>query len=143
MLPKKRKSGGEGAISRSTAATAVDIPKHATLRRETVRCGRCPKAHGPYWYAYFREAREDGGRLRKRYIGRVLPASMRTRLRRQRTLARRKGAPNIPRAPQPRRAERPRNDKRGVSRAEARGKTDKGTTRRRKRSMKSVYYSPS
>lgn len=40
-----------------------------SLRLEEVRCGkaactRCP--HGPYWYAYWRE----GGRLRKRYLGR-------------------------------------------------------------------------
>lgn len=44
-----------------------------TLRQETVKCGkagctRCP--HGPYWYAYWREA----GRVRSRYIGKTLPA---------------------------------------------------------------------
>ena len=43
-----------------------------TYRREEVRCGReactrCP--HGPYWYAYWREA----GRRRKLYIGGHLP----------------------------------------------------------------------
>jgi hypothetical protein len=43
-----------------------------TFRQEYVRCGRegcsrCP--HGPYWYAYWREA----GRLRSRYIGKRLP----------------------------------------------------------------------
>ena len=43
-----------------------------TFRQERVRCGRqgcggCP--HGPYWYAYWREA----GRLRSRYIGKELP----------------------------------------------------------------------
>ena len=46
-----------------------------TYRQETVRCGRetctrCP--HGPYWYAYWREA----GRLRSRYIGKDLPSSV-------------------------------------------------------------------
>jgi hypothetical protein len=46
-----------------------------TFRQEAVRCGRegcggCP--HGPYWYAYWRE----GGRLRSRYIGKELPASV-------------------------------------------------------------------
>ncbi len=48
-----------------------------TYRRESVRCGKegcnsCP--HGPYWYAYYRE----DGRLRSRYIGRDLPADVRT-----------------------------------------------------------------
>lgn len=43
-----------------------------TYRLEHVRCGkrgctRCP--HGPYWYAYWREA----GRLKSRYIGKNLP----------------------------------------------------------------------
>lgn len=47
--------------------------RRETFRREYVRCGRagcrsCP--HGPYWYAYWRE----GGRTRKRYIGKELPA---------------------------------------------------------------------
>ncbi|MFN2524908.1 MAG: hypothetical protein ABR505_01375 [Actinomycetota bacterium] len=42
-----------------------------TYRLEHVTCGkpgckRCP--HGPYWYAYYRE----DGRLRSRYIGKVL-----------------------------------------------------------------------
>ena len=42
-----------------------------TYRQERVRCGRegctgCP--HGPYWYAYWREA----GRVRSRYIGKDL-----------------------------------------------------------------------
>ncbi|MDP8970918.1 MAG: hypothetical protein M3N52_10585 [Actinomycetota bacterium] len=44
-------------------------------RQERVRCGRgctaCP--HGPYWYAYWREA----GRTRSQYIGRELPADVR------------------------------------------------------------------
>ncbi|MDA8064454.1 MAG: hypothetical protein M0031_02945 [Thermaerobacter sp.] len=47
-----------------------------TYRQEWVRCRRpgCVKCgegpgHGPYWYAYHRE----GGRLRKKYIGRELP----------------------------------------------------------------------
>ena len=43
-----------------------------TFRQELVRCGkdgctRCP--HGPYWYAYWREA----GRTRSRYVGKTLP----------------------------------------------------------------------
>jgi hypothetical protein len=48
------------------------LPPTLRFRQEEVRCGRstctrCP--HGPYWYAYWRE----GGRPRKRYIGRHLP----------------------------------------------------------------------
>ena len=48
-----------------------------TYRLETVKCGKegcrtCP--HGPYWYAYFRE----GDKLKSRYIGRELPADVRT-----------------------------------------------------------------
>lgn len=42
-----------------------------TYRQERVKCGRqgctgCP--HGPYWYAYWREA----GRMKSRYIGKDL-----------------------------------------------------------------------
>ena len=49
-----------------------DLPPSLSYRQEHVRCGkdgcgRCP--HGPYWYAYWKEA----GRTRKRYIGRTLP----------------------------------------------------------------------
>lgn len=44
------------------------MPKE-TLRCEYIRCGKkcggCP--HGPYWYAYWKE----GGRTRKRYIGKL------------------------------------------------------------------------
>lgn len=44
-----------------------------TYRLESVKCGkpgctRCP--HGPYWYAYWREA----GKLKSRYIGAERPA---------------------------------------------------------------------
>lgn len=35
---------------------------------ELVLCGRCPKLHGPYWYAY----QHTGGTLRKVYVGRTL-----------------------------------------------------------------------
>ena len=48
-----------------------------SYRLESVKCGKegcksCP--HGPYWYAYFRE----GKRLRSRYIGRDLPADVKS-----------------------------------------------------------------
>jgi hypothetical protein len=48
------------------------IPRGATLRQEFVQCGRCPKQHGPYWYAYWKDYR---GMTRKQYIGRQLPHS--------------------------------------------------------------------
>lgn len=43
-----------------------------TFEQEYVRCGkpgcrRCP--HGPYWYAY----RREGGKVRKRYVGKDDP----------------------------------------------------------------------
>ena len=46
-------------------------------RLQSVKCGKrgcttCP--HGPYWYAYWREE----GKLRSRYIGRKLPAGVKT-----------------------------------------------------------------
>ena len=52
-------------------ATGRAAPR-VTYRQEHVRCGKdgcrtCP--HGPYWYAYWKEA----GRTRSRYIGRHLP----------------------------------------------------------------------
>ena len=43
-----------------------------SMRLEYVNCGRCPKAHGPYWYAYKRERPEkwgEGGKLHKVYVG--------------------------------------------------------------------------
>ncbi len=48
------------------------LPQGLRYRRQSVNCGkescsRCP--HGPYWYAFWKE----GGRTRKRYIGRHLP----------------------------------------------------------------------
>ena len=46
------------------------IPRGATLRLEFVTCGRCPRAHGPYWYAYWKDYR---GVTRKQYIGKQLP----------------------------------------------------------------------
>ena len=46
------------------------IPRGATLRLEFVQCGRCPRQHGPYWYAYWKDYR---GVTRKRYLGKQLP----------------------------------------------------------------------
>ena len=46
------------------------VPRGATLRLEFVNCGRCPKQHGPYWYAYWKDYR---GVTRKLYLGKQLP----------------------------------------------------------------------
>ena len=46
------------------------VPRGATLRLEFVNCGRCPKQHGPYWYAYWKDYR---GVTRKLYMGKQLP----------------------------------------------------------------------
>ena len=46
-----------------------------TMQLEYVDCGRCPKAHGPYWYAYKRAAKtyrdryDESGKLHKVYVG--------------------------------------------------------------------------
>lgn len=63
----------KGQSKNPGAPTAEHQVGSITFRYETVRCGkdncsRCP--HGPYWYAYWKEA----GRTRSRYIGRSLPA---------------------------------------------------------------------
>lgn len=54
------------------AADETGLPQGLRYRRQSVNCGKsscsqCP--HGPYWYAFWKE----GGRTRKRYIGRHLP----------------------------------------------------------------------
>ncbi len=54
------------------------IVRGATLRLELVRCGRCPKQHGPYWYAYWKDYR---GVTHKQYIGKHLPESAQATLR--------------------------------------------------------------
>ena len=46
------------------------VPRGATLQLEFVNCGRCPKRHGPYWYAYWKDYR---GVTRKLYMGQATP----------------------------------------------------------------------
>lgn len=41
------------------------IPAGATLRRQFVTCGRCPRLHGPYWYAFW----WSKGATRSAYVG--------------------------------------------------------------------------
>ncbi len=65
----------QGVDARIHFADEMSDAQAVTYRLESVKCGkaecrRCP--HGPYWYAYYREK----GRLRSRYIGRELPASV-------------------------------------------------------------------
>lgn len=50
--------------------------EHVTYRQEYVKCGKptCTKCsdgpgHGPYWYAY----RREGGKLKKKYLGKNAP----------------------------------------------------------------------
>jgi hypothetical protein len=55
---------GSGAMSPGSESKV-------SLRRQLVKCGKascttCP--HGPYWYAYWREA----GKRRSRYVGKLL-----------------------------------------------------------------------
>jgi len=50
------------------------IPRGATLRLELVQCGRCPKDHGPYWYAYWKDYR---GVTHKQYVGNACRKSLR------------------------------------------------------------------
>lgn len=78
-----------------TDGRKVDVPIGATLqlqlrscgKRTCRKCGGLQRVHGPYWYAYWRETTPGkfGGlvkdRLRTRYIGRQLFASMRARSR--------------------------------------------------------------
>lgn len=48
-----------------------------SMQLEYVDCGRCPKAHGPYWYAYKRGAVDYSqpvgtpGKLYKVYVGKT------------------------------------------------------------------------
>jgi len=57
------------------------------LQLEYVNCGRCPSAHGPYWYAYRRVPTTTGwgrGRLFKVYVGKKLDLKKAERLLRER-----------------------------------------------------------
>ena len=48
----------------------TEIPLNATIRQEYVKCGNpdCRNQHGPYLYAYWKEAKK----LKKRYVGKNL-----------------------------------------------------------------------
>lgn len=61
-------------LPKAKLAGDLDVPRMSTLRLELVQCGKstCKKPHGPYWYAYWKE----GGRTRKRYIGKRLPHAL-------------------------------------------------------------------
>ena len=57
--------GRSAKRSAPVAKKRAPVPRSATLVHRHVLCGRCPKLHGPYWYAAWKE----GGRTRWRYIG--------------------------------------------------------------------------
>lgn len=66
----RRASRTRSSSSRRPPAAAARprtprIPRNATIRRQHVRCGKCPRWHGPYWYAFW----EVDGRTRSAYIG--------------------------------------------------------------------------
>ena len=65
----RRKAAKKGAPSSAGPTDREQrlrtIPRHATLVRKHVLCGKCPKKHGPYWFAAWKEGR----RTRWRYIG--------------------------------------------------------------------------
>ena len=48
----------------------TEIPLHATIRQEYVKCGNpdCQNRHGPYFYAYWKQDKK----LNKRYVGKNL-----------------------------------------------------------------------
>lgn len=107
---KKKKGGRFPAAGSSTAPQLGEVPdlvverrsidvgsgwskKTITLQREYVDCGRCPRAHGPYWYAYRREPAPTShigggpwpkGRLHKVYVGKRLDEKKAERLLRER-----------------------------------------------------------
>jgi hypothetical protein len=70
-LHKKTRTRGRAIAApsrtppRRPPAASSRIPRSATIRRQHVRCGRCPRWHGPYWYAFW----EVEGRTRSAYIG--------------------------------------------------------------------------
>jgi hypothetical protein len=50
-----------------------NLPDNVTIREEYVKCGKsdCSKCkHGPYYYAYWKD---NGGNLKKKYIGKYHP----------------------------------------------------------------------
>jgi hypothetical protein len=65
MAGRRRAPAAAAAGPSALEKTAKRVPKGATIRRQYVLCGRCPRRHGPYWYvAWF-----AGGRTRTAYIG--------------------------------------------------------------------------
>ena len=67
------------------ALAAVPADLHITCQQQFRKCSKTCKTcaqgsgHGPYWYVYWRE----GARVRSTYIGKLLPASIEARIRRQ------------------------------------------------------------
>ena len=52
--------------------------EHVSYQRQMRTCGKCKRcleggAHGPYWYAYWRDY--DTGKVKSAYVGKHLPIS--------------------------------------------------------------------
>ena len=49
------------------------IPENATIRKEYIKCGKeiCEQKHGPYYYAYWKDP--ESKKLKKKYIGDLMP----------------------------------------------------------------------
>jgi len=48
----------------------VELPsRDVTFRRQYILCGKCPKPHGPYWYAFWWAGEWGQGKTRSKYIG--------------------------------------------------------------------------
>src|ERR671910_2759088 len=68
----------EKSIKLACKSRSKLIPKNATIRKEFVKCKKpnCYRQqHGPYYYAYWKDP--DTKRLKKRYIGSILPRTSR------------------------------------------------------------------
>jgi hypothetical protein len=66
-LLNKIKSSRLASINR-----ARSIPENATIRKEYVNCGKanCRQTrHGPYYYAYWKDANNNNKKLKKKYLG--------------------------------------------------------------------------
>jgi hypothetical protein len=57
------------ATKESSINNLKSVPKNVTIKKEYIKCGKplCPLKHGPYYYAYWKDA--NNGKLRKKYIG--------------------------------------------------------------------------
>ena len=60
----------EKSIKLACQSRSKSVPKNATIRKEFIKCKKpncCRQQHGPYYFAYWKDA--DTKKLKKRYIG--------------------------------------------------------------------------